>query len=79
MTMQLPWSVEQRVRADAERVFVPADAARRATVGDPIEIVSPDAAPTRTGRIIEFVDEGERGEFFVVDLEPPVDVPVGEP
>jgi|tagenome__1003787_1003787.scaffolds.fasta_scaffold8009519_1 hypothetical protein len=64
-----PWSVEQHVRADAERVFVPVEQLVGAAPGDAVEIHSPESVSAHTGQIIEQVSDEARGAFFIVQLE----------
>ena len=63
------WSVDFDVREDAPSIFVPTELLGDAVVGDSVTITSNQPATVRHGRIIERLDDDERGEFFVVSLD----------
>ena len=69
MTGRPKWSVEQHVRADAERVFVPASAVVGAEIGDQVELRSPESDTIHHGRVIERVSDDGRGDFVIVALD----------
>ena len=52
-------------RASSSRLSLLADA----VVGDSVTITSNQPATVRHGRIVERLDDHERGEFFVVSLD----------
>ena len=61
------WTIEQDVREDAERIFVPADLLADAVVGD--EVTVRPVAPShelRRGTVVDVVDDDVRGRFFTV-------------
>jgi len=61
------WTIEQDVREDAERIFVPADLLAHALVGD--EVTVRPVAPShelRRGTVVDVVDDDVRGRFFTV-------------
>jgi hypothetical protein len=68
MPRQHEWSVDQDVREDAERVFVPADQLPEAGVGDVVRFTSQHAS-RRSGRVTELLTDQERGSFFTVELD----------
>jgi hypothetical protein len=63
------WRVDLDVREDAPSVFVPADLLPEASVGDVVTISSTQPATVRRGRIVESLDDHERGQFYSVSLE----------
>ena len=67
--MSAQWSIELDVRNDAPSMFVPAALLPDAAVGDLVRIASTQPAGTHLGRIVEALDDGERGAFFAVSLE----------
>jgi len=67
------WSIEQDVREDAESIFVPTEQLPDADTGDIVEISSSTPVARRRGRLVDRVDDAERGTFVVVRLEPPID------
>ncbi len=61
------WTIEQDVREDAERVFVPAELLADAVVGD--EVTVRPVAPShdvRRGSVVEVSEDEVRGRFFTI-------------
>jgi hypothetical protein len=65
------WSIDALVRADEDSMFVRADRLVDAVLDDTVEITSDDPPCTRRGRIAARQDDPTRGDFFVVELDPP--------
>jgi hypothetical protein len=63
------WSIEYRLREDAESLFVPAELLPHAQPGDAIEIRSTQPPLTRRGRVTDRVNDETRGEFVTVELD----------
>jgi hypothetical protein len=63
------WALDHDVREDADSVFVPATELPAAVVGDAVTFRGDHGA--REGRVTALVDDGERGTFVAVALEPP--------
>lgn len=63
------WSVELDVREDAPSVFVPAERLPDAVVGDHVVVTSAQPSAIRRGRIVEILDDPQRGRFFSVSLD----------
>ena len=57
------WTVHLDVREDAPSMFVPAELLPDAAVGDVVTITSSLPATVRRGRIVERIDDQERGRF----------------
>ena len=71
MTSDRDWSVDQHVHADAESIFVPAEHLDGAEQGDVVVVHDPDASSTiRRGQVSERVTDVERGDSFIVRLDP---------
>lgn len=69
MSQRRVWTIELEVREDAPSVFVPAELLPGATNGDGVSITSTNSTSVRRGRIVEQLDDPERGQFFSVSLD----------
>ena len=65
------WSIDALVRADEDSMFVRADTLVGAVLGDTVEVTSDDPSVTRRGRIVARQHDPTRGDFVVVELDPP--------
>lgn len=65
------WSIDARVRADEDSMFVRRDLLADAAPGDRVEVVSLEPSTTRSGRIVAEQVDPTRGPFWIVELDPP--------
>lgn len=63
------WSLELDVREDAPSMFVRAELLPDAVPGDLVEATSSDASTTHYGRVVDDIDDAQRGRFVVVSFE----------
>jgi hypothetical protein len=70
MVQQVPWSIEQDVREDADSVFVPVAQLPLADIGDVVEVGTTHSG-TRPGHITALVEDDQRGDFYTVELDRP--------
>jgi len=69
MATPATWSIELDVREDALRVFVPAELLPDAAVGDAVDVTSVQPSVIRHGRVIEELDDVQRGRYLTVSFE----------
>ena len=66
------WSIRARVRADEDSMFVRQDLLADAAPGDVVEVISDEpSTTTRSGRVVANQRDATRGEFWIVELDPP--------
>lgn len=61
--------MEFDVREDAASVFVPAEHLPEAALDDVVTLTSGEPSALRRGRIVDVVDDAQRGKFFTVSLD----------
>lgn len=71
MTPPRRWSVNARVRADEDSMFVRQDLLAHAQPGDVIDVVSDELPATRSGRVVAAQRDPSTGDFWIVHLDTP--------
>lgn len=69
MAQEKRWSIEYRVREDAESMFVPTELLPDAREGDVVEISSAQPAVVRRGRVAGPADADADGDFVTVTFD----------
>ena len=67
------WSIDYDVRDDADSVFIPAELIPDGRRGDLVTITSTRPEVTREGRIVAWLEDARRGDYFTVELGPPIE------